>query len=163
MASDSQFVNGAAKLSRRIATIRERLGVPALTKEIGELLLTRTQRRFDEEVDPDGNPWVPLSLHTILIKRRLGYGDKKKLVRTQRLRNSIRLLRGSASGAVFTNTGAGVRIGIPAGTKEAAYGRVQNYGGGRIPARRFLGIGALDIKSVDSFMRRRAQQIVDQS
>lgn len=159
---DSEFVNGATKLKQRIATIRERLGVPAMTQEIGELLLARTLRRFDQEVDPDGVKWVALSPVTVVIKRRLGYGGKGKLKRTENLRKSIQLLRGSVSGSVFTNTGAGVRIGIPDG-KQADIGRVQNYGDGRIPARRFLGIGALDVKSVDSFLRRRAQQIVDRA
>lgn len=163
MARDTPFVNGAAKLSRRIATIRERLGVGAMTEGIGNLLLERTLRRFDQEVDPDGKPWQDLAPATIMIKRRLGYGNKGKLKRTETLRNSIDIVKGSVSGAVFTNTGAGVRLGVKGGSKVAAYGRAQNYGTERIPARRFLGIGALDVKAVDSFMRRRAQQVMDNS
>lgn len=159
---DTFYVNGAARLSQRIATIRERLSLPVMTEEIGELLLKRTLERFDREIDPDGIPWKDLSPVTVFIKRRMGYGNKGKLKRTEALRNSIKLLRGSVQGTIFTNTGAGRRIGIEAG-KQADVGRAQNYGTDRIPARRFLGIGARDVKSVDSFLRRRAQQVMDQS
>lgn len=157
MASDTEFVNGAAALSQRIATIRRNLNLPALENEIGELLLRRTLQRFDREEDPDGKRWVPLAPATIAIKRRLGYGHKGMLKRTDTLRRSIRLIRGGR-GTVYTNTGAGVRIGVQ-NTKVAEYARIQNQGEGRIPARRFLGIGRLDVKAVDSLLRRKAKQL----
>lgn len=157
MATDTPQVTGAAALSQRIAKLRENLNLPALTQEIGVLLQRRTIQRFDKEVDPDNRRWKPLSPATLRIKRRLGYGRKGMLKRTERLRNSIRVIRGGF-GSTFTNTGAGVRIGVD-DPKVAEYARVQNRGEGRIPARRFLGIGSLDVKAVDSLLRRKAKQL----
>ena len=121
------------------------------------MLLRRTLERFDREVDPDGTPWKPLAPATVIIKRRLGFGHKGKLKRTEALRRSIRVIRGGL-GTVYTNTGAGFRIGVD-DPKVVEYARVQNSGADRIPARRFLGIGRLDVKAVDSLLRRKAQQI----
>jgi phage gpG-like protein len=157
MVADTQVVRGAAKLSRRIATIRKNLNVPDLTEEIGALLLKRTQQRFDAMVTPDYLPWVELAPATVLRRKALGYGGEgPKLKRTLGLRNAIKIIRGNVTGSTFLNTGAGLRIGID-DPEIAKYARVQNKGHGRIPARQFLGIGRLDIKAVDSLMRRKAK------
>lgn len=157
MANDTRYVRGAERLSRRIATIRANLNVQDIVGEVGNLLLKRTQERFDREVTPDGVPWVPLKRSTIERKRRAGYGDKGKLKRTEALRKSIRIIKGGA-GTTFTNTGAGLRIGVedPEIVPRAV---AQNRGTGRIPARRFLGIGRLDVKAVDGLLRRRAAKM----
>lgn len=164
MASDTRFVRGAEKLSRRISTIRSKLQLPALMDEIGELLLKRTKDRFKAEVTPEGRPWVPLSPYTLRRKAALGYGDAQKLVRTGKLRDSIERIRGRADGGTFFNTGAGFRIGIT-DPEIAEYAKVQNQGShdGRIPARRFLGISALDVKAVDSFLRRKGAAAMESS
>lgn len=160
MVSDTRYVRGAERLGRRIATIRGNLNLPAMVDEIGNLLLKRTMNRFDREVDPDGIPWLPLKETTILRRRQMGLGPHPKLVRTSDMRGAIKLIKGGIQGAVFANTGAGVRIGID-DEEIAKYGRVQNRGSedGRIPARRFLGIGRLDVKAVDSLLRRKADQL----
>lgn len=162
LATDTKFTNGAARLSKRIATIRANLQLPVLTREIGELLLRRTHDRFDQEVDPDGEPWRELAAATIIAKRRMGYGARGKLKRTGKLRDSIKLLRGNVAGSLYTNTGAGVRIGVedPA---VAKYGRVHQNSSRTVPRRRFLGIGRLDVKAVDSLLRRRGERAVAQS
>lgn len=155
--NDTKFVGGVQKLSQRIAHIRATLFVPALVNELGELLLRRTLDRFDREVDPDGRDWAPLKESTLARRRRDGKKGSKKLFVTGAMRGDIKLIRGSAIGAIATNTGAGVRIGVtdPAQVTKAG---AHNYGRGS-PQRRFLGIGRLDIKSVDSFMRRRSEQL----
>ncbi len=157
MAEDTRYVRGGQKLAQRLATIRAAIGLPALTQEIGNLLLRRTLERFDREVDPDGVKWVELSEDTIVAKRRLGYGGTGKLKRDLRLRQSIHLIRGG-SGSIFTNTGAGVRIGID-DPEVVNYAAALNRGSKTIPARRFLGIGRNDVTSVDSLMRRKAAQL----
>lgn len=157
MVRDTRFVRGAEKLSQRIATIRQNYKLPAMVDEIGDLLLKRTKERFNREVDPDGAPWAPLTEETLRRKGRLGFADKGKLKRTEALYNAIRKIRGGA-GTTFSNTGAGVRIGVD-DPKVVPYATVQNNGNGRIPARRFLGIGALDVKAVDSYMRRQAAKM----
>lgn len=154
--ADTEFVKGSEKLAARIATVRRNLNLPDLTEGISVLLLRRTLDRFDAGVDPDGKPWTPLKPSTLRIKRRLGYGHKGMLKRTESLRRAIRVIRGGA-GTVYTNTGAGFRIGVD-DPKVAEYARIQNSGSENIPARRFLGIGRLDVKAVDSYLRRKAQQ-----
>lgn len=155
---DTPYVRGAEKLRQRIASIRKKTGLPKMVDEIGILLHRRTMDRFDRGVDPDGVPWQPLAISTLERKRRDGSADRGMLVRTGALRAAIRMIRGGA-GAMYTNTGAGVRIGIE--DKEIAErARYQQNGvPGRIPARRILGIGRLDVKAVDSLLRRRAAQI----
>lgn len=158
MVSDTRVVRGAEKLSKRISTIRSKLALPPLTSEIGDLLLKRTMIRFKQEVSPEGTPWAPLAEATIARRRREGYGPGPKLVRTGALKGAIQIIRGRADGGIFFNTGAGLRIGIT-DPEIAEYGNVQNRGDGRIPARRFLGISALDIRAVDSLLRRKAAQL----
>lgn len=157
MALDTRFVRGADKLQTRIATIRQSLQIAAFTEEVGQLLLRRTLERFEREVDPDGRPWAPLKATTLRRKAYAGYGNRKKLQRTGKLKSSIRVIRGGA-GTTFTNTGAGLRIGIQ-DPEVAIYGKIQNTGNGRIQARRFLGVSALDVRAVDSLLRRKAREI----
>jgi len=156
MATDTPFVRGADKLRDRIARIRRTAALPPLTEEVGALILRRTLQRFDSEVTPDGIPWAPLSDAT-LKRRKKNFGGSKILVNTRDLRNSIRRVVGGL-GSFAINTGGGFRIGIQ-DPDIAEYARVQNNGTGRIPARRFLGIAALDVRAVDSLMRRKARQI----
>lgn len=157
MATDTPFVKGADKLRQRVATIRRNLNLPAMTEEIAGLLVLRTLRRFDRQVTPDEVPWKPLSEATLMDKRRKGFADKPSLRRTDALRSSIKAIRGGL-GATFINTGAGSRIGVD-DPNIAKYATAQNKGTKKIPARRFLGLGALDIRAVDSLMRRKSKQL----
>jgi hypothetical protein len=100
---------------------------------------------------------VALAESTLRRKAALGYGNEQKLVRKGTMRDAIQIIRGGITGATFTNTGAGVRIGIQ-DPEIAKYARIQNRGNHHIPARRFLGIGRLDVKSVDSLLRRKARE-----
>lgn len=156
---DTKYVRGVNKLAQRIRTIREHFGVAALTDEVGALLLRRTLERYDREVDPDGRPWVPLANTTLERRRRAGGNlGKKILVQTGALRASIKLVRGALSGAIATNTGAGVRIGVE-DPEQLAKAGAHNYGRGAVPMRKFLGVGRLDVKAVDSLMRRRVTKM----
>jgi len=154
--SDAEFRGGVLKLRNRLKALQATLAIPVLTEEIGQLLLRRTLARFDREVDPNEVPWTPLASETLERRKRAGGNSGKKiLVQTGALRASIQLLRGANTGTISTNTGAGVRIGVedPEQTMKAF---VHNKGYGKIPMRKFLGIGKLDIRSVDGLMRRRA-------
>lgn len=155
--ADTPFVKGVEKLQRRIATIRKSVALPELTSEIGGLLLIRTLRRFEAEVDPNQRPWVPLAKITEETKKRKGAGGRKILQQTGDLKHSIRLIRGGA-GTLFTNTGASVRIGVD-NPKTLMRATAAQKGLGSNPQRRFFGLGALDIKAVDSLLRRKAKQI----
>ncbi len=155
MINDTPFVRGAQRLGQRIATIRATCALPPMVDEITDLLLKRTLARFDQQVDPDGRPWRALSAYTLQRREKEGFGSGPILQRTKALRSSIRVIRGAAVGATYTNTGAGSRIGVddPETVQRAA---VHNKGSEHIPARRFLGIGRLDVKAVDSLLRRKA-------
>lgn len=153
-----QHVLGAQKLRRRIETIRE--GVPELLSQdgLGRLLVDRMKARFIAEVDPSGKPWAKLSPRT-----KAGKGILRK---TGTLYNAIDIIRGNPTGFA-TATGAGFRIGLkpasnPGDGKDVSfYGRIQQNGiSGRLPARRFLGVGPSDVKSVDSYLRRKLKQLV---
>ena len=167
MVTDTRYVNGAQRLAQRIRTIRAGLALGPMVDEIGDLLLKRTLKRFDSEVDPDGRPWPELSHGRQQRRARDGHSGKMLNV-TGALRGSIHLIRGAVDFVrVYTNTGSGIRIGVEPG-EQAMKAYVHNYGwkrkpGGPIPQRRIFGIGALDVKSVDSFLRRRAQSLVDES
>lgn len=158
MINDTPYVRGAQRLGQRIASIRAAYALPPLVDEISALLLKRTLERFDREVDPDNRPWRPLTAYTLQRREKEGYGPGPILQRTKTLRSSIRVIRGAAVGATYANTGAGSRIGVddPETVQRAA---VHNKGSAHIPARRFLGIGRLDVKAVDSLLRRKAANL----
>lgn len=178
--ADTPYVKGATKLRQRIATIRA--GVPfALNRAVsdaGQLILQRTRNRYLRGVDPDGRPWTALSGATLVRKKRPPtspqYRDKGQLAKgfsTGALYGSIQLIRGSSAGLFAAVTGAGVRIGIgnagafgpvqKRGKDIAQYARTFQQGSANQPARRFIGIGALDVKSVDSLLRNRIRRLVD--
>lgn len=159
MAIDTPFVRGADKLKVRLDTIRRSLDISLLLEETKDLIHRRTIRRFEQEVDPDGKPWAKLKASSLRRKARKGAGDRQILVQTGAMKKAIKIIRGGV-GSTFTNVGAGFRIGIQ-DPQIAEYARVQNRGYGSIPKRRFLGIGALDIKAVDSLLRRKATAIGD--
>ncbi len=153
---DNQYVRGASRLAQRIRTLRAALAIPVLEEELGRLLLRRTLQRFDNEVDPDGRPWAALSASTLSRRKRKGGKQGKKiLVQSGAMRAAIRRIRGSSEGLVAVKTGAGFRIGVD-DKNQTGKAATHQYGRPGIPVRRFLGIGRLDVKSVDSFLRRRA-------
>jgi phage gpG-like protein len=127
-----------------------------MTEAISIMLHRRTMERFDKEIEPSGKRWAPLSEYT-LGDPRAGAQGRRILNRTGKLRSSIRIIRGGL-GSTFTNTGAGARIGIQ-DPEMAEIGAALNKGvQGRIPARKFLGIGPTDIASVDAYLRRRGNE-----
>jgi phage gpG-like protein len=158
MTDDTAYVRGAQRLSQRIQTIRTNLSLPSMVDEITDLLFKRTLQRFDAQVDPDNVPWRPLAAYTLQRRAREGFSPGPILQRTRALRSAIRVIRGAATGATYTNTGANSRIGVT-DPDIVPYAAAQNKGTDHIPARRFLGIGRLDVKAVDSLLRRKAAQL----
>ena len=160
MAKDTPYVRGAEKLKRRIDTVRTNLNLPGMTAEIAGLLLVRTMQRFDAEMTPNGSKWKPLKEATIQRRLRDGFGGAHPILKqTGTLRDSIAVIKGG-SGSTYFNTGAESRIGVQ-DPDVAKYARVQNKGGKGIVARKFLGISQLDVKAVDSLMRRKAKKLED--
>lgn len=157
--ADTRYVRGAEKLGKRIATIRAVLSVPALVQEANQLLLRRTLRRFDQQVDPDNRPWTPLAESTLARRGRAG-GSKGSpiLVQSGELRRSIKIIKGGA-GTIYTNTGAEGRIGVEGSESLVGKARAHQRGTKNIPVRRFLGIGRPDVKAVDGLLRRKAESL----
>lgn len=138
---------------------------PAM-RNIGEGLVTSTQVRFETETDPEGRPWKPLAVETLL--RRAAHSQKRKNAKgesytvrsaynakgdmtaaAQKRLKSLKILQhlGHLKGSIHQAAG---RDQVEVGS-NLAYARIHQYGGqaGRghkvtIPARPFLGISEGD-------------------
>ena len=152
MSLGTSYVRGAERLAQRINTIRTNTGVTLGSNVILELLLRRTEERFARQVDPDGVPWPGRMTHGTRGKVDKRSAGLPLLVRTGKLRDSIGIIRGFTPGQLGVATGAQGRIGIK-DPRVAFYARMHQLGIGQ-ERRRFLGIGALDVKAVDSLLRR---------
>lgn len=121
--------------------------------EIGAMMLTSTQRRFETETDPEGRRWKLLSAETVLGRiggRAKAYDTKGRLRKpAARKIGAIAILRQSAR--LFQSLTYRVGRGhVEIGT-NVVYGRIHQLGGraGRggqvtIPARPYLGMDAGD-------------------
>lgn len=153
-------VKGDRALLQRIATIQAGVGALVSRERLGAFLVRRMKDRFDREVDPEGNRWKGRADST--------RGAHKLLNRTGRLRGAIGVLGGAGGTGFGVVTGAGFRIGVRSqnisdGTRTinpALYGKVHHQGNKHVPQRRFLGIGALDVKAVDSLLRREMNKLI---
>lgn len=152
--TDTRFVRGAERVRRRIATITANTQIALNSGLLESLLLRRVKERFLRGVDADGRPWPPLRPSTVRRKK----GKAAPLQRSGDLFKAIAVIRGSNQGTFASATGAGFRIGIE-DPEIAEYARLMNNGFWHarakrmIPPRRFLGVGALDRKAVDSALR----------
>lgn len=127
-----QWEDAAARV--RLKELAERgVRLRPLMLEIGYELVRSTLQRFEDEVDPDGNPWVDLRPATLARKR-----GSKKLVEVGFLRGGI---------AVLSATDASVEYGA-----DREYAAIHQFGGtpdmapapAAIPARPYLGISESD-------------------
>lgn len=153
-------VTGAKALRRRINTIQAGLPLLVSRDRMSAFLLRRIKERFLKEQSPDGTRWARLSPNT---KPGLSI-----LRSTSALYNNIDVLDGA--GGFGSATGAGFRIGVKNASSQqpgrrrtdnpAVYGRYHNLGIG-VKRRRFLGVGRLDIKAVDSLLRRELHKLVE--
>lgn len=101
---------------------------PALM-EVGEYLLLSTRERFDDEVDPDGKPWQPLSPAYAARKAKSPTALRGILTFSGLLRDSIAY----RVGPDYLEVGSAVK-----------YAPIHQSGGGRVPKRAFLGLSAED-------------------
>lgn len=155
---DTPQVVGAAALIQKLKKVREQT-VGVLTEpEIQNLLVKRIRARYEQGVSPEGTPWAGLMESTIERKKYQGYKNPAALLRaTDRLFNSIRVIKSGNIGLLGVSTGAGFRIGVtdPAAVER---GRIHNYGFG-VERRQFLGLSPLDVRAVGDMMRRRLKSI----
>lgn len=171
------FVDGVDKLKRRIATIRSKVSftLNAVVEDFASLLLRRIKERYSIGVDPDGNPWADLRPATLERKKRYPTKPEYSTTKgfsTEALFNSLSIIRGTSAGLFAVSTGVGVRIGIGReggmgwtkvrGEDISIYARVFQKGNSahNQVARRFLGIGRLDVKSAGAFLNRRVKNML---
>lgn len=159
---DNRYVRGAQRLGTRISRIKQVLSVAVVVELAGPYMKRRTLERFDREVDPDENPWKKHAPSTLRRRRskpgtRMKNGRPKILEDSGQMRNAIRAIRGRADGAVYTNTGAGVRIGIT-DPKQVPKAFVHQRGWEHVPQRRFLGVGRKDTDAISAMLRRAAER-----
>lgn len=165
MVQPSGRVEGAQQLGKRIKTIQE--GLPRLVSkdELGAFLIRRMQARFSRREDQNGVRWKDRS--------PASSGNHPLLEKTGRLRRNIAVVGGVGGTSLGINTGAGFRIGV----KDAKFvestgsssrvrnladiARIHNRGNKTTPRRQFIGIGRLDIKAVDSLLRRKAARLIE--
>ncbi len=117
---------------------------PAM-KAIGEYVVRRTEERFENEQDPEGNPWKPLSKAT--LKRKKG---TKILTESSNLRDRVTYDADSDSVRVGT-------VVIYSAVHQKGIGRRSSLGTRRempaIPARPFLGANDEDQKEFAEIVR----------
>lgn len=125
-----------------------------LMADIAESLLISTQARFENERDPEGKPWAPLSWWTLFQRgggrrgwhknnrSRAKKGTMEKIQSAKKLRASGRLFQSLTTQSSADSLSLGTNV---------LYARIHQLGGkagrGRkveIPARPFLGFSAAD-------------------
>ncbi len=107
----------------------------AVWESIGEQLKIQTQKRFQQEVDPDGNKWQPLSEKYAKRKAKKVGTDKGILQFSGNLHNLLR----------YQADDYGVKFG-----SDRKYARAQQFGNPKqnLPARPFLGLSDEDKKAI---------------
>ncbi|MDO4434845.1 MAG: phage virion morphogenesis protein [Cardiobacteriaceae bacterium] len=119
-----QIFHTFPRLNEHLSQMERRFNgsLQPLTRAIGGLLESSTQKRFEDEQDPEGKPWAPLTLRIILRKRDIldEHGDRLE-------------------GLGFQARDSGVAIGT-----HQAYGIFAQDGTKFAPQRAFLGISQQD-------------------
>jgi len=108
---------------------------------IGAYLLRRTQEHFEQERDPEGQPWAALAASTVESKRR-----RRKIQKTLQQDGDLR------GGINYVASDAGVAIGSP-----LPYSAIHQLGGkagrGRsvtIAPRPYLGLSDRDVDVISA-------------
>ena len=121
------------------------------TEGAASLVVDRVKRRFLAQVDPTGRAWLPLSPETKARRARSRIGPGKGILyHSGQMYESIQRIR---SGGYALSTGFGFRVGVSG--DQAKKARVHQYGAGRVPQRKFLGVNDLDVRSVTAYLKRK--------
>lgn len=153
-------VSGASRLRQRLTDLGIGISRFSRSSEVRDTLVDLAKKRFDTKKDPQGRRWKSLVTGTFTrgLRRNTDLGDIG--VDTGLLRDSIAVIRGNSGPTVF-NTGAGFRIGVKGKARRYAatfqQGGKSPLTGGRVPGRRFLGVGFEENKAVE----RLAQEMID--
>lgn len=145
----------ASETAKLLAELQKRTGnIKPAMEGIGQILVSNTQQRFVDQVDPDGLPWKALSTVTLARRRKAGSG-------AQILRDTGRL----ASSINYKVVGGSVELGtnvVYAGTHQfgadkGSYGKTKKgrpIPWGDIPKRPFFGYNDADQEDVLELLQR---------
>lgn len=171
MANDGKIlfsarVRNTSRVKSSLAGLSAATSVALSSGRLERLLLRRTLERFQTlganrraQKSPEGDTWARPTKHT-MRKRKLSSDSNRALFDTGALMDSISVLRSElrSKAALASPTGAGFSIGVQAGSPAEKYARLHQFGGrtkyGRVPARRYLGISAEDVKAVEDMLLR---------
>lgn len=119
------FNLGAAKEELRRRLLRSE-NLEPLMAEIAGVFSAATEDAFENEADPAGSAWAPLSEQRIEERTKAGKWPGKILQFNGILAASVQ----TSHGPLFAEIGSGM-----------IYSGVHQFGFGRIPARPYLGVG----------------------
>lgn len=113
-------------------------------EQLGEAIIGNTQRRFEEEVDPDGKAWAPLSESTIKQRRKGNNGTGAP----DQILNDTGLLKGS-----YIATVVGRTLEVGTNVEYAVYHQgVEDSVDGNLPVREHLGISDEDVLDAEDII-----------
>jgi phage virion morphogenesis protein len=134
---DEEVRRAIAGLAARSLNLREPF------EEIGASLVTSTQQRFEDEEDPEGEPWPELAEST-----------RNRRVTKRKLRGSEHILRdrGHLYGSI-TYLASATEVAVGSNRKYAAIHQLGGTedmapGPAAVPARPFLGLSGADEREV---------------
>ena len=170
MAGDTRLTSqvNLARLHKAVEGIQAGLGATFAKRVIERYLVDKTKARFEPrgsnpyaQRDPSGQFWPFLSQATVTAKKYRGEQVSRSQALygkgvLQRSISIVRALPGFVS--VQTGTGAVFEIGIHPGSPARKYARFLNEGGetptgGRVPARKFLGVSKQDANDIGLIIR----------
>jgi phage virion morphogenesis protein len=120
-------------------------------EDIGEALVRSTAQRFENQVDPEGQPWAPLSPATLLFKQKKGY-PAEILTMRGRLRASIAARPGATQVWIGTNVVYAAIHQFGGLIQKAAHSRqlrLRTDAKGNLLSQAQLGIGPKRMRNAD--------------
>lgn len=122
---DTEVIAKLTQLQKKTSDL-----TPAM-RVIGEILVASTDERFEKEIDPDGNPWTPLSPYTLFLKKQEG--------RINKILQRTGLMRSRTNYQAYPD-----RVVVRNNDEKAAKHQL----GIGVKQRRFLGISAEDRQEI---------------
>jgi phage virion morphogenesis protein len=148
-------ISNAAEVKAAFESLQARLAdLTPVFHDIGDLMLNRTRKRFEDSVAPDGTPWKKLSEATLIGRAKRvsgGHLTDRRFNQERRWTKKAAMAyafakplidRGALMGTLNYQAGkTQVRIGTP-----LIYGATHQFGNPQknIPARPFLGLSPSD-------------------
>jgi phage virion morphogenesis protein len=134
-------VKAIVERTQYLKTLLDRIQNPQKAlDQIGKKFVQSTRNRItNTKESPNGKPWAPWSLATLVGRLRRGTAGSGLLYETGNLADSIQSKVQGKTAVVFSN---------------APYAGFLQAGTDRMPARPFIGVSASDLQLVEVILRR---------